>query len=68
MISIEGVVRFFIWTEAAFKNIIEAQLYAQYPTVEIYEASDYTEGIFLIKTKYRLWERISRLPSPTLIR
>ncbi len=54
MISIEGVVRFFIWTEAAFKNIIEAQLYAQYPTVEIYEASDYTEGIFFDKDKISL--------------
>jgi len=51
MVSIEGVVRFFIWTEAAFKNIIEAQLYAQYPNVEIYEVPDYTEGIFFIKDK-----------------
>lgn len=51
MVSVEGVVRFFIWTETAFKNLIEAQLYAQYPTVEIYEASDYTEGVFFDKDK-----------------
>lgn len=54
MVSIEGVVRFFIWTEASFKNIIEAQLYAQYPTVEIYEVPDYTEGIFFDKDKIGL--------------
>src|SRR3989344_818421 len=54
MVSIEGVVRFFIWTEEAFKNIIESQLYAQYPTVEIYEAPDYTEGIFFDKYKMGL--------------
>lgn len=51
MVSIEGVVRFFIWTEASFKNIIEAQLYAQYSTVEIYEVPDYTEGVFFDKNK-----------------
>lgn len=54
MVSIEGVVRFFIWTEASFKNIVEAQLYAQYPTVEIYEVPDYTEGIFFDKDKMGL--------------
>lgn len=51
MVSVEGMVRFFIWTETAFKNLIEAQLYAQYSTVEIYEASDYTEGVFFDKDK-----------------
>lgn len=54
MVSIEGVVRFFIWTELAFKNIIEVQLYAQYPTIEIYEVPDYTEGIFFDKNKMGL--------------
>lgn len=54
MVSVEGSVRFFIWTEAFFKNIIEAQLYAQYSTVEIYEVSDYTEGVFFDKDKVSL--------------
>ncbi len=54
MVSIEGVVRFFIWTEVFFKNLVEAQLYAQYPTVEIYEVPDYTEGIFFDKDKTSL--------------
>lgn len=40
--SIEGEVRFYIWTPEKFKDLIETQIYAQYPTVEIYEAEDYT--------------------------
>ncbi len=41
LVSIEGQVKFFIWTPAKFRNLIEAQIYAQYPTVEIHEAEDY---------------------------
>lgn len=45
MVSIEGVVRFFIWTPPKFKKLIEAQLYAQYPGIEIRESSDYTKEL-----------------------
>jgi hypothetical protein len=41
MASIDGQVRFFIWSQKKWRNLIEAQLYAQYPTVEIHEAEDY---------------------------
>lgn len=64
MVSIEGVARFFIWTEAFFKNIIEAQLYSQYPTVEIYEVSDYTEGIVFDKEKFSLMGTNFKLTKP----
>ena len=38
LVSIEGEVKFFIWmSENKFKNIIENQLYAEYPNIEIYE-------------------------------
>ncbi len=40
--SIGGHVHFYIWTSPKFKNIIEAQLYAQFPNVEVHEAKDYT--------------------------
>src|SRR3989338_3021909 len=36
LVSIGGNVRFFIWTQSRYKNIIEAQIYAHYPPVEIY--------------------------------
>lgn len=51
MISIEGAVRFFIWTEVLYKNLVESQLYSQYPTVEIYEVPDYTEGNYFDEDK-----------------
>lgn len=56
MVSIEGTVRFFIWTEVSFKNVVESQLYSQYPTVEIYEVSDYTENVYFDNDKtISLW-------------
>lgn len=39
--SIDGQVKFFIWTMKKYRNLIEAQIYAQYPTVEIHETEDY---------------------------
>lgn len=41
--SFEGKVHFFIRTPRFFKNLVEAQIYAQYPEVEIIEADDYTK-------------------------
>ncbi len=40
--SIDGRLHFYIWTRNNFKNLIEANLYSQYPGVEIYEVPDYT--------------------------
>ena len=41
LVSIGGQVKFFIWTQKKFRNLIEAQLYAQYPNIAIQEAEDY---------------------------
>ena len=38
--SIEGKIRFFIWTKPKHRIDIESQIYSQYPGVEIYEAED----------------------------
>jgi hypothetical protein len=43
--SIEGNVFFFIRTPSFFKNLIESQIYAQYPTVEILEVDDYVHTV-----------------------
>ncbi len=45
IISQGGEVRFFIWAQAKYKNLIETQIYAQYQDVEIYEANDYTTAV-----------------------
>jgi len=44
LVSIEGQVKFFIWTRAGFKRIIESQLYSQYPDIEIIETEDYAKN------------------------
>jgi len=45
LVSLGGDVKFFIRTPEFFKDVIEAQIYAQYPTVEIYEVPDYTKYV-----------------------
>ena len=42
IVSIDGNVHFFIWTRKGYKNQIEANLYSQYPGIEISEVPDYT--------------------------
>jgi len=45
LVSVEGKVRFFAWAPEFFKKLIESQIYAQYPEVEIYEVPDYTKHV-----------------------
>jgi len=53
--SIEGQVHFFIWTRTFFRPTIEAQLYAQYPGVQIVEALDYTQLISARTDEWSIW-------------
>lgn len=53
IVSNGGYVQFFIWcSQAKFRNLIEAQLYAQYPNLEIFEADDYTKDFYFNLDKY----------------
>jgi hypothetical protein len=45
LVSIGGEVHFFIWVQKFFKNLVEAQIYAQYPGVEIFTVDDYTNKV-----------------------
>lgn len=45
LVSIDGVVHFYIWMQKNYRNRVEAQLYAQFPNIEVHEAADYTLGI-----------------------
>ncbi len=53
--SLEGQVHFFIWTRIAYRRIIEAQMYAQYPGVQITEAPDYTRFISAKPEEWDIW-------------
>ncbi|MFA6430245.1 MAG: hypothetical protein WC229_00515 [Candidatus Paceibacterota bacterium] len=54
LVSIGGEIKFYVWcSQAKFKNIVEAQLYAQFPNIEIFEAKeDYTKNIPYDPDKY----------------
>lgn len=41
MASFGGDVHFYVWTRRNHKNIIESNMYAQYPEVELHEVEDY---------------------------
>lgn len=62
--SIEGQVKFFIWTWAQWKNFIEAQLYAHYPGIEVHEVPDYAKMVVFDKDKYKLWGCDYKLTAP----
>jgi hypothetical protein len=43
--SLEGIIHFYIRTHKKFRSLLESNLYAQYPGIEIIEADDYTAMI-----------------------
>lgn len=59
LVSIEGEIHFYIWgSEKKFKKLLEAQIYAQYPTVEIYEVpkeKDYVRQFNFDPKKHNIW-------------
>lgn len=55
IVSIDGVVRFFIWTRDKFKELIETQLYGQFPDIEIADVEDYTNAVPFNTEKYQYW-------------
>ena len=55
LVSLEGEIHFYIWARKRFKNMIEAQLYAQYPDAEIIEAEDYTHDVYQTTPSLNMW-------------
>src|SRR3989344_915017 len=55
IVSEGGKIRFFIWTKPKHRNLIESQIYSQYPGVEIYEAEDYTRPLYYDPEKNNVW-------------
>lgn len=53
--SLEGQVHFFVWTRAKLRQIVESQMYAQYPGVQITEAPDYTRLISAKPEEWNIW-------------
>ncbi|MBI4433829.1 hypothetical protein HY632_03580 [Candidatus Uhrbacteria bacterium] len=45
MVSIDGYVRFLVWTWDKYRDLVETALYAQYPDAQITEVEDYAKAI-----------------------
>lgn len=68
--SFEGQVHLFIWTRANFRRIIESQMYAQYPGVQIVEVPDYTRLISAKTEEWDIWgcDYLQMAPDPLPIK
>ncbi len=59
IVSLEGIIHFYIRAEAKFIPRIESSIYSQYPNVEIFEAEDYVDILPNFtrenKEKYVFW-------------
>jgi len=55
LVSIEGVVKFYIWAEDQRKQGIMSALYSQYPEIEIKEVPDYAQTVHFDPKLIRIW-------------
>ncbi len=44
--SVGNLIQFFLWVPKLYRNVLESQIYAQYPDVEIEEVADYARQPF----------------------
>ena len=64
--SIDGQVHFYIRTPSRVKGLIETQMYAQFPQVQVKEVEDYTLAVDKITpdSKWNLWGCEFKLKKP----
>lgn len=55
IVSVEGRVKFYIWTEDARKHGVMSALYSQFPDAEIHEVEDYTSGVHYDPETMKVW-------------
>jgi len=53
--SNEGQVNFYIHMRKAFRSVVEARLYGQYPEAQVREIEDYTRRVPFNVEEYELW-------------
>lgn len=53
--SNEGSVNFYLHMRKAFRNIVEARLYGQFPEAQVREVDDYTRSVPFNLNEYELW-------------
>ncbi|MBI5405436.1 hypothetical protein HY972_00140 [Candidatus Kaiserbacteria bacterium] len=55
IVSLEGKIHFYLWGREAYRRMVESQLYAQYPGVQVVEAIDYTRLIDPNSKDWIMW-------------
>jgi len=55
LVSVEGSVKFYIWTEDQRKQGVMSALYSQYPEIEIKEVPDYAQTVHFDPKLIRIW-------------
>jgi hypothetical protein len=55
IVSEGGQIRFLIWTRENLRNLIESQIYSQYPGIEIHQVDDYATKLKFEPGKNDLW-------------
>ncbi len=64
IVSIDGGVHFFIWSRKGYRNLLESNLYSQFPGIEVYEVSDYTLPVSYDPATVGLWGTEFKLNKP----
>lgn len=64
IVSMNGTVHFYIWIRKALKDPVEANLYSQYPGIEVHEVKDYTLPVSYDPEKISLWASEFELTKP----
>ena len=64
MVSLGGQIHFYIWTRKALKNLVEAQIYGQYPMVEVHEVDDYAQKVQYRPGQMSVWGCDFKLSKP----
>lgn len=62
--SIGGQIKFYMWTWKFWKHLIESQLYAQYPDIEVTEIKDYASEFHFDPQHNDLWGCHFKLSKP----
>jgi hypothetical protein len=59
IVSLEGVIQFFVRTPVKYRDIVEGAIYGQFPDVEITEVQDYMAAIpadaWKLESDYKVW-------------
>ncbi len=74
LVSVEGKIKFYIWSEDARKIGLMSALYAQFPGIEVHEVEDYTKGVNYDPKTMKVWaaefkftQKVSAYPIKTYI-